>query len=958
MVSEIVMCRVYFKLVSLFLCLSMGSSMACIGTDSPRRARVCVDTMCGENASCDVAINACVCDEGYEDIDGDCHFSATTCTDVAPENASSIIVEVTEPTECDWTCDSDYELIGDDCMNTQAADCRDEAPANATSTSEEVEINFVDGAWTEPAACAWTCDGGYGLIDGECLTTKNVPCADEAPGNATSVEENVTIAFVNGVWTEPAPCEWVCDEGYGLVNGECMNTRQVTCADEAPMNATSNADDVEISYIDGSWSEPATCTWSCNAGYGQVGDECLNSQIVPCADETPANASFNQIDVEITYIDGNWTEPAACIWACNTGYDQIGEQCLNSQIVPCEDVAPSNATSNQINVQISYEGGAWSDPATCSWTCNTGYGPIGEECLNSQMVECTDGAPANATSQVVDVEITYTGGTWSTPATCDWSCNEGFHDVNGTCVENVAVSGCELHRPEDIWATPNDTAAVYGRVYSTDGTQGAGRLEGITAMACQTYGTLSSPIDLTSMTCFEANYSGDANGLADDEYMATMSFATAGLARYFYAFSGDGGESWTYCDLDGEIEGTANPGLARVEKPCSEDFQINQTWTLDAAGPAGQYHGTIDHDGTGLWFTYTRPLAGSTQSGVFVTRIGCDGQVRVSPRNVITSASVSSPVPVMAYGDGAAYMAWAYQDSSSSQWRMSMRVVERDGIARLEEETDITPRIGGSVVSTLIWEPAIAALPGGGALIAVSAATANGFRVVLQKVDALGYRDGDAFYAFTTLEDTDQKNPSLTVGSNGTIYLSYSQGPSGGASLVYHSVFSPTSGTPTLTSRGLAHPTHSTNYLGSLSKSTGGPANVPWLVFDRGFSEIFLKDGAQPGPTTTSYSSFSVTSSTNHRAAVDASPSGGALVWFSASSGFTVNQVNVQRFTANANGSFQNHARVAVPGADNARQSGSPGPDIVHLFNHVYALTWSEGTSTEVRLKTRLVNLQ
>ncbi|MFU8807008.1 MAG: hypothetical protein ACNA8W_24585, partial [Bradymonadaceae bacterium] len=411
------------------------------------------------------------------------------------------------------------------------------------------------------------------------------------------------------------------------------------------------------------------------------------------------------------------------------------------------------------------------------------------------------------------------------------------------------------------------------------------------------------------------------------------------------------------CDLDGEVEGTVNPGLATVEKPCSEEFQIDQTWTPDAAGLAGQYYGTIDHDGTGLWLAYTRPISGTTQPGVFVTRIGCDGQVRVSPRDVITSASVTSPIPVMAYGDGAAYVAWAVQDSDSSNWSMSMRVVERDGVARLNEETDITPRIGGSVVSTLMWEPAIAALPGGGAIIAVSAYTANGFRVVLQKVDEFGYRDGDAFYAFTTLEDTEQKSPSLTVGSDGTIYLAYSQGPFDGPSLVYHSVFSPTSGTPTLTSRGLAHPTLSPNYLGSLSKSTGGPANVPWLVFDRGLSEIYLKDGARPGPTTY-YSSFSVAGSTNHRAAVDAGPSGGAVVWYSASSGFSANQVNVQRFTANTNGSFQNHARVAVPQTDDARSSGSSGPDIVHLFGHVYALTWSESTSTAVRLKTRVVNLQ
>ncbi|MFU8805561.1 MAG: hypothetical protein ACNA8W_17240, partial [Bradymonadaceae bacterium] len=209
------MCRVYFKLVSLVLCLSLGGLMACVGTDNPRRSRSCDDAICGANAACDEATNACVCDDGFEEIDGDCRSLSTTCTDVAPENATSTIVDVTEPMACDWRCDSGYEQIGDGCVNTQTTDCRDEAPTNATSTPEEVEITFVDGAWTEPAPCAWSCDGGYGLVDGECLNTKYVTCADEAPANATSAEEDVQIAFMDGVWTEPVPCDWACDEAFG-----------------------------------------------------------------------------------------------------------------------------------------------------------------------------------------------------------------------------------------------------------------------------------------------------------------------------------------------------------------------------------------------------------------------------------------------------------------------------------------------------------------------------------------------------------------------------------------------------------------------------------------------------------------------------------------------------------------------------------------------------------------------
>ena len=51
----------------------------------------------------------------------------------------------------------------------------------------------------------------------------------------------------------------------------------------------------------------------------------------------------------------------------------------------------------------------------------------------------------------------------------------------------------------------------------------------------------------------------------DDEYVATFTAAAAGAYEYVYAFSGDGGASWTFCDLDGPVAAAVRPGRATIE---------------------------------------------------------------------------------------------------------------------------------------------------------------------------------------------------------------------------------------------------------------------------------------------------------------------------------------------------------------------------------------------------------
>ena len=85
-----------------------------------------------------------------------------------------------------------------------------------------------DGAGGDAAgADAALCETGYDLVDGQCINTRMVPCAplsaSELPANAEEVQVDVEITFTEGEgWSEPTPCSWVCISGYVEDSGKCF----------------------------------------------------------------------------------------------------------------------------------------------------------------------------------------------------------------------------------------------------------------------------------------------------------------------------------------------------------------------------------------------------------------------------------------------------------------------------------------------------------------------------------------------------------------------------------------------------------------------------------------------------------------------------------------------------------------------------------------------------------------
>ncbi|MCL2824358.1 MAG: hypothetical protein FWD57_10225, partial [Polyangiaceae bacterium] len=114
---------------------------------------------------------------------------------------------------------------------------------------------------------------------------------------------------------------------------------------------------------------------------------------VPCIDVAPTNATSDIVDVPITYTtDDEWTTAKECDWSCNTNYTtEDNATCINSKLVPCFDNPPTHATSIVQDVSIGYTTALeWADPAECLWVCDAGYekdADLGNTCILS--VDCT-----------------------------------------------------------------------------------------------------------------------------------------------------------------------------------------------------------------------------------------------------------------------------------------------------------------------------------------------------------------------------------------------------------------------------------------------------------------------------------------------------------------------------------------------------------------------------------------
>jgi hypothetical protein len=206
-------------------------------------------------------------------------------------------------------------------------------------------------AWTDGAACAGTCTGGY--CDGVGCTTGKRRC------DGTHVQ----TCDASGQWVGTSECARFC------YNGAC-NDSECASGDKECVSASAHR-----VCTSGTW-QPAT---ACAAG-----STCADGTCPDCV--APAKRC-NGTSIETCAGDGTWTRQQTCSFVCSAAGTCTGE------CVP----GTNRCRSDKITPQHCDDTGHWIDQAPCvnqtcvAGACQGACTPVQEKCVSGTLQKCVDG---------------------------------------------------------------------------------------------------------------------------------------------------------------------------------------------------------------------------------------------------------------------------------------------------------------------------------------------------------------------------------------------------------------------------------------------------------------------------------------------------------------------------------------------------------------------------------------
>ena len=123
-------------------------------------------------------------------------------------------------------------------------------------------------------------------------------------------------------------------------------------------------------------------------------------------------------------------------------------------------------------------------------------------------------------------------------------------------VDTVEIGWCTLQHPESTSVLVGDeTELIFGRVYVEDCTGIDQHCDLVTAQLGVGPVEGNPTDDADAYTWIDADYNPGHNEDNNDEHQASFQTTDDGSFSYLFRFSGDDGDSWTYCDLDGSDDG-------------------------------------------------------------------------------------------------------------------------------------------------------------------------------------------------------------------------------------------------------------------------------------------------------------------------------------------------------------------------------------------------------------------
>jgi hypothetical protein len=378
---------------------------------------------------------------------------------------------------------------------------------------------------------------------------------------------------------------------------------------------------------------------------------------------------------------------------------------------------------------------------------------------------------------------------------------------------------------------------------------------------------------------------------------------------------------------------------------CEQLINTNNTINVDPSGEFGQYYSRTAFDGQGAWVVYSRPESAQVRDeSVFIARFGCDGGLLAAPTMISQGAGFRDLAPSIAVSGELVYVAYQAEETANNTQRVMLRVLRKDGSPVTPEPVEITPLggAGGQTISTLVWEPDIAALPGGqGALVVASAAVGADatFQIVGQRVDVLGQRAGRGFVVYEE-KGVEQHYPSLNISPDGVATIAWTRGnPFDAATArVVWTTLAP--GMNTAPAPQAANPgSNVDNQLGALSKEplVGGEVFLAFQIGQSSGADLGLRELTPGAPL--NIQTMGVSNRLDLRPTVSVGPTSGVVGWLRGNTSPTNNLLVLQPFTHT--GALQKGQERVIQTADPVRAPFGPG--ITHVSGTTFFVTWSEG---------------
>jgi hypothetical protein len=181
---------------------------------------------------------------------------------------------------------------------------------------------------------------------------------------------------------------------------------------------------------------------------------------------------------------------------------------------------------------------------------------------SQDVVECTVPVLTSASSAALDLVITrnleYTPDADGDPTATPAAQPQEFRLADAYAPSNT-INWCNVQFPTTATLTTGGTETVYGQLYIAGYTDAQSTVFDSPSIVSQlgVGPDNSDPSTATGWSWTDASpNTGFDFSQNNDEYQATLTApTTAGNYDYAYRFSGDGGQTWTYCDSNGPGDG-------------------------------------------------------------------------------------------------------------------------------------------------------------------------------------------------------------------------------------------------------------------------------------------------------------------------------------------------------------------------------------------------------------------